>query len=69
MTPIPDDIIHKANALRSAVNWSSNGSVEHIARALMAERRIGHAEGWRDCVSATLAFVTVAGPGYGKRSD
>lgn len=35
---IPDDIWEAARALRSAVNWQSNASVEVIARALRAER-------------------------------
>ncbi|KRD56510.1 hypothetical protein [Ensifer sp. Root278] len=35
---IPDDIWEAARALRNAVNWNSNSSVEIIARALLAER-------------------------------
>lgn len=36
---ISDDIWEAARALRSAVNWNSNSSVEHIARALLSERQ------------------------------
>jgi len=33
---IPDEIWEAARALRGAVLWESNSSVEHIARTLMA---------------------------------
>jgi membrane-associated protease RseP (regulator of RpoE activity) len=34
---IPQEYMEKARALRNAVLWESNASIEHIARALMAE--------------------------------
>jgi hypothetical protein len=38
MTPIPDEIMEQARALRGAVLWESNSSIEQIARVIYAER-------------------------------
>jgi hypothetical protein len=35
---IPDDVMERARVLRQRVVWSSNGSIEDVARALLAER-------------------------------
>lgn len=47
------DFMSKAHALRNAVNWNSNSSVEVIAEAL----RVAYEDGIDDTAQATLAAV------------
>lgn len=60
---IPEDVWERARELRQKVLWQSNASVEHIARAIMAERercaRIAdaHSECERDCGDVIAAAI------------
>lgn len=46
---VPEELWEAARSLRNAVLWESNSSVEHIARALWAERKRAAETAYRIC--------------------